>query len=144
MYWPMNTDEALVDQRKAATKTVSSTRVEKAPRGIILNKSTTTAAMVIGKTQYPNTQTDWKKEIVPPKSCAFTVTTADPNHTAQKTAAKTRLACPAGALNDSKTANAKQTINGPHKSQSFNRLMISLSRSETSTFSDWETPAYPP
>jgi hypothetical protein len=64
------------------------------------------------------------------------VTTALPNHTAQKTAAKTNAACPAGALNDNSTASARQTIKGPQRSHSFRRLMISLSRSESSTFSD--------
>ena len=121
MYCPIKTDDALVDHKKATTKTASSIMVENPPKGSILNKSTAKAARVIGKTQYPNTQTDWKKEMVPPKSCALIVTTADPNQTAQKTAANTSEACPTGALKDNKTAKPKHTIKGPHKSQSFNR-----------------------
>eukprot|EP00962_Isochrysis_galbana_P047165 scaffold19191_cov134-Isochrysis_galbana.AAC.8 len=34
-----------------------------------------TLAMLSGKMQYPRTHTDWKKEIFPPRSSAFTVTT---------------------------------------------------------------------
>ena len=49
------------------------------------------AATVMGKTQYPMTQRDWKKEMVPPNNWAFTVTTDDPNQTATKTAANTKL-----------------------------------------------------
>jgi hypothetical protein len=52
----------------------------------------TRAATVIGKMQYPRTQTDWKKEMFPPRSWALTVTTADPNQTVIKTEAKTKLA----------------------------------------------------
>ena len=136
MYCPIKTADALVDHKKATHKTAISTNVEKAPNGIILNRSTTTAAKVMGKTQYPNTHTDWKKEMVPPKSCALTVTTTDPNQTAQKTAANTKLACPTGAFKDNRTANAKHTTNGPHKSQSRRLSMICLSRSVKSMFSD--------
>jgi hypothetical protein len=136
MYCPMKMADALVAHKKATNKTASSTRVEKAPKGSICDRSTTTAARVIGKTQYPSTHTDWKKEMVPPKSCALTVTTADPSQTAQKTAAKTKLACPTGAFRDSKTANPKHTTKGPHKSQSRRLSMICLSRSVRSIVSD--------
>jgi hypothetical protein len=47
-------------------------------------------------------------------------------------------------LKESKTARDKHTNNGPHKSQSFNLWMISLSLSEISTSSDCDTPEYPP
>ncbi len=50
------------------------------------------AATVIGKTQYPMTQSDWKKEMVPPSSWAFKVMTDEPNQTATNTAANTKLA----------------------------------------------------
>lgn len=39
-----------------------------------------TAARTIGKTQYPNTQTHWKKDICPPSSLVFIVTTKAPPH----------------------------------------------------------------
>mmetsp|Transcript_30180 Transcript_30180/g.64703 ORF Transcript_30180/g.64703 Transcript_30180/m.64703 type:complete len:220 (+) Transcript_30180:926-1585(+) len=144
MYCPIKTADALVDQANATSNTPISTRVEKAPSGSTLNKSTTTAARVIGKTQYPSTHTDWKKEIVPPKSCALMVTTADPSQTAEKTAAKTKLACPTGAFSDNRTANPRQTTKGPHKSQSLRLSMICLSLSVRSMLSDWDTPEYPP
>jgi hypothetical protein len=58
MYCPMNKAEALVDHKKATAKTAKSKRTPRLPSGIILNKSTKTAAMVMGNTQYPRTQTD--------------------------------------------------------------------------------------
>ena len=39
--------------------------------------------------QYPSTQTLWKNEMFPPRSCALSVTTAAPHHTIKNTAAKT-------------------------------------------------------
>lgn len=38
------------------------------------------AASTMGKMQYPNTQTHWKKEICPPRSLVLMVTTNDPPH----------------------------------------------------------------
>ena len=55
-----------------------------------------------GKTQYPNTQTDWKKLIVPPRSFAFSVTTAEPIHMEQNTYANTPDAWLAGARMDNR------------------------------------------
>ena len=94
MYCPIKTADARVDHKKATAKTIKSNTIVNGPNGMSLNKSTQTAAMVMGKTQYPNTHTDWKNEMVPPNNWALTVTTADPSHTAQNTAAKTILACP--------------------------------------------------
>ena len=60
--------------------------------GVNRRTPTMRAATVMGKTQYPSTQTDWKKLIVPPSNCALIVTMADPTETRTKTEANTRAA----------------------------------------------------
>ena len=75
-----------------------------------------TADIVSGKTQYPKMQTLWKNDIVPPKSCALTVTTAAPNHTITNTAAKTKEALSPGADKLKVMDNSKHTSNGPQRS----------------------------
>ena len=76
-------------------------------------QSITSAATVMGKIQYPRTQTDWKKEMLAPNSWALMVTIADPPQTVIKTAAKTKLAWLVGAFKLNNTANARQTNKGP-------------------------------
>ena len=73
------------------------------------------AATVMGKTQYPITQTDWKKLMVPPSNCAFIVTIADPAQTRTKTEANTKAAWFVGARKERMIERTKQTIKGPLK-----------------------------
>ena len=54
--------------------------------------------------------------IVPPKSWAFKVTTAAPNHTTKNTAAKTRAPCSSGAVMLRRIERVRQTRSGPHRS----------------------------
>lgn len=61
-------------------------------------------------------QTDWKKDIDPPRSCAFSVTAAAPNHTITKTAAKTREALSPGAVRLRTIERRRQTRSGPQRS----------------------------
>ncbi len=72
----------------------------------------------------------WKKDTLPPSSLAFKVTTAAPHHVTMKTAPNTRLLSSAGESEglsllagelwlDSRMANVRQRMRGPHKSQSF-------------------------
>ncbi len=50
--------------------------------------STHIEAILSGQMQYPSTQTDWKKDTLPPRSTALTVTMPAPHHTITNTAAK--------------------------------------------------------
>lgn len=49
--------------------------------------------------------------IVPPRSCAFRVTTAAPNQTTKKTAANTRAPCSSGAVTLKSLAQNKRVMN---------------------------------
>ena len=72
--------------------------------------------IVRGNTQYPNIQMLWKNDILPPSSCALTVTAAAPHHTITKTAANTSEAESPGAVKLSTDERSKQTSKGPHRS----------------------------
>jgi len=74
------------------------------------------AAILIGNTQYPNTQIDWKKEIFPPRSFAFNVTTPAPTQIITKIIANTTSAY-SFVLITSVSASIKQRRRGPHRSQ---------------------------
>lgn len=51
--------------------------------------------------------------MVPPKSLALMVTTAEPSHILQNTAAKTEDACFDGARMERRIDSDRQTISGP-------------------------------
>ena len=72
--------------------------------------------MLRGKTQYPSTQTDWKKEIFPPSSFAFNVTTNAPHQIMTNTAANTSEVWSAGAFKLSTTDSMRQSSSGPQRS----------------------------
>ena len=108
-----------------------------------LRNSMTNADMVNGNTQYPNTHTDWKNDIVLPNSCAFNVTMNDPNHIITNTAANTLAASFACAFIDSIIDNDRHINNGPHKSQSRNRRMTCCWFSPMVFTSSIDKPEYP-
>lgn len=80
------------------------------------------AEMVKGKTQYPKIQILWKKDILPPRSWAFTVTTAAPHQTITNTVANTKDAELAGAPALRIIDNSRHTKSGPHKSPIINNI----------------------
>lgn len=95
-------------------------------------KATTKAAIFKGNKQYPNKQTLWKKETVPPNNWALIVTTADPIHTTTKTIPNIRLAVSWELVVvlpeiDKVKASIKHNNKGPHKSQSRSSLDFSSS-----------------
>jgi len=47
--------------------------------------ATKIAPKTIGNTQYPSTQTHWKKEIFPPSNLVLMVTTKEPPHMTRNT-----------------------------------------------------------
>merc|ERR1712164_190893 len=71
----------------------------------------------MGKMQYPKTHTLWKKDRLPPSRRAFTVTTADPNHTMTNTAANTKAFWSSGAFMLNTIERKRHNTRGPHKSQ---------------------------
>ena len=75
MNCPMNTTLALVLQTKARATKMESKMIDFRNVWTIRRTPATT---VRGKTQYPSTQTDWKKDIVPPSNWALMVTIAAP------------------------------------------------------------------
>ena len=90
MICPMKTALARHAQTNATVIQMISTHTT--PSGVRCSIDMSSAANMSGKTQYPNTHTDWKKDRLDPSSCALTVTNADPTHTATKTAPNTALA----------------------------------------------------
>mmetsp|Transcript_15774 Transcript_15774/g.36087 ORF Transcript_15774/g.36087 Transcript_15774/m.36087 type:complete len:84 (-) Transcript_15774:446-697(-) len=83
----MNTLDTLVDQRNPTASQIRSTH--SLPRGVRLRTVIISAEHVRGNTQYPSTQTDWKIDMVAPRSCALTVTTSEPAHITTNTVVKT-------------------------------------------------------
>ena len=83
-----------------------------------------TAAITIGKTQYPSTQTHWKNEICPPNSLVLTVTTKAPPHIIINNIPKdlplSWVSIPKLStlkyLDDNYKESSKQKISGPHRS----------------------------
>lgn len=61
-------------------------------------------------------QTLWKKEMHPPRSCAFRVTAAAPAHTITNTVANTNEVESPGAVILKIVESIRQTNSGPHKS----------------------------
>lgn len=68
--------------------------------------------------------------IVPPRSCALTVTRAAPHHTTTNTAAKTNAFCSFGAVKLRMIDSVRHTISGPHKSpgETRNALVVVVGR----------------
>lgn len=75
----------------------------------------TSAAISNGNMQYPNRQRDWKKPMVPPNSMTLIVSTIAPIDTIAKTIEKVLEAF--AEPKESKTANPRVKIIGPHRSQ---------------------------
>src|SRR3989338_1884716 len=73
-----------------------------------------------GKTQYPKTQTLWKKLMVPPNNCPFNVRIPLPSQIITKTPPKAAPFCDSLALNPKVKARIIHKSKGPHKSQFFN------------------------
>mmetsp|Transcript_18951 Transcript_18951/g.44890 ORF Transcript_18951/g.44890 Transcript_18951/m.44890 type:complete len:87 (-) Transcript_18951:520-780(-) len=86
----MNTALALQAHTNATVIQIISTQIT--PTNVYCNADIRIAANKSGKTQYPNTHTDWKNDNRLPSNWALTVTTAAPTHTATKTAPNTALA----------------------------------------------------
>ena len=87
--------------------------IQTRPRNVFLNIAINKADKTNGNTEYPRTQMDWKKLIVPPSNFAFNVTTAEPIHILQNTAAKTEEACLDGARMARRMDRDKHTMRGP-------------------------------
>ena len=70
--------ELIVDQA-SATPVTTNFKTKKSAL-IDFSKTITSAAILIGKIQYPNAHTHWKNEICPPSSFEFNVTMKAPPH----------------------------------------------------------------
>lgn len=79
----------------------------------------TSALTSSGNRQYPNTLKLWKKMMLPPRSCTFSVSTIAPADSVANTTANT-FDLFSDAEYDSVNARNMMKKNGPHRSQSLN------------------------